>query len=164
MAKAKCMLAQVCNSDCDKVYTKLDDTVCARYDDVRLRRRSSSKTLLLPVGVLAVIACLTLYCPRPFGLLQKSLSSCCFACCVGSCTDILLVLQLLLKGPLFAAWLGFAEGHCRWLATDTHCGSCLLCLSGRLVTCFQAALHSDPAVYEAILDFLYAGCWLCKAC
>ena len=69
MAKAKRVLAKVCISGCNKVYTKLDDAVCTRYDDVRLRRRSSSKTLLPPVGVLAVIACSTFYCPRPFGLL-----------------------------------------------------------------------------------------------
>ena len=55
MAKAKRMLAKVCNSECDKVYNKLDDTVCTRYDDFQLRRRSSSKTLLLPVGVPAVM-------------------------------------------------------------------------------------------------------------
>ena len=69
VAKAKTLLAKVCSSGCDKVYSKLDNAVCTRYDDVRLRRRSSSKTLLLPVGVLAATARLTLYCPRPFGLL-----------------------------------------------------------------------------------------------
>ena len=55
-SQGKTLLATSVRSAVDKGYTKLDNAVCTRYDDIRPRRRSSNKTPLLPLGVLAVLA------------------------------------------------------------------------------------------------------------
>ena len=80
-----------------------------RCDNIRLRRGGSSKTLLLSIGFRAMLACPTLYCPRLFGFC-KGVRAFCFAYCVGSCASIFRILQVLLVGPVLAAWLGLAVG------------------------------------------------------